>query len=62
MKRVYRPELGWENDMRVIVPSMTVIDRETVQQFSGLLDAHGNRLMVTIETEPAGFVVFPEKN
>lgn len=48
--------------MRVIVPSMTVIDRETVQQFSGLLDAHGNRLMVTIETEPAGFVVFPEKN
>lgn len=60
-KRIYKPQLGWENDMRVNVPTCVVIDHDTIQQFSGLLDSSGNKLMVTICTEPAGFVVFPEK-
>jgi hypothetical protein len=61
MKRTYRPQLGWENDMRVNVPSCTVVQQEPIAQFSGLLDASGNKLMVTVQSEPAGFVVFPPR-
>ena len=62
MRRIYRPALDYNYDMRTHVPSMTVIDREPFNQFSGLLDANGNRLMVTIESEPVGFVVFRPKS
>jgi hypothetical protein len=58
VKRIYRPQLGWENDLRVNVPSMTVVEPEPLNQFSGLLDASGNKLMVTMQSEPVGFVVF----
>lgn len=57
-KRVYRPQFGYENDMRVNVPTVTIIEPEPLNQFSGLLDANGNKLMVTMESEPAGFVIF----
>jgi len=60
MKRIYQPQLDYHNDMRLNVPSCTVFERESVQQFSGLLDARGNKLMVTLKSEPAGFVVFSE--
>lgn len=61
MKRIYKPQLGWENDMRVNVPTCAVVEPTPVEQYSGLLDASGNRLMVTLKSEPAGFVVFSEK-
>ncbi len=62
MKRVYQSETNWWwlND-RVNVPTCTVLEREAVQQFSGLLDQHGNKLMVTLKSEPVGFITFPEK-
>jgi hypothetical protein len=62
MAKGYRPLLGWENDMRVNVPSCTIVEGEMVTKFSGLLDAYGNKLMVMIKSESAGFVVFPERN
>jgi hypothetical protein len=58
MRRIYRPALDYNDDMRTHVPSLTVIEREPLNQFSGLLDANGHKLMVTMESEPAGFVVF----
>lgn len=61
MRRIYRPALDYNDDMRTNVPSMTVVEREPLNQFSGLLDASGNRLMVTLESEPVGFVVFRPK-
>ncbi|MGX9392548.1 hypothetical protein ACWX0K_20430 [Nitrobacteraceae bacterium UC4446_H13] len=42
--------------MRTHVPSCTVLELEPVQRFSGLYDAAGNKLMVTIQTEPIGFI------
>lgn len=56
--RVYRPELSWEDDHRVHVPSCTVLEAEPHSPFSGLLDQHGNRLMVVEERQPIGFVNF----
>jgi hypothetical protein len=61
MKRVYRPQASWEDSYRVNVPSCTVIEPEPTSRFSGLLDAQGNRLMVALQSEPVGFVVFKEK-
>jgi hypothetical protein len=61
VKREYRVETtAWWLNNRINVPSCTVIEREAVQQFSGLLDQHGNKLMVTLKSEPAGFIVFPD--
>lgn len=59
--KVYQPEMNWHNDYRLHVPSCTVMEPEPVQRFSGLLDAQGNRLMVTERTEPIGYVVFPDR-
>jgi hypothetical protein len=58
--RVYRPALNWDDDMRTHVPSCTVLEAEPQARFSGLLDHHGNRLMVVEERQPAGFVNFAE--
>lgn len=60
-KRIYQPVANWDDDMRTHVPSCTVMERESVQQFSGLLDASGNKLMVTVQTEPIGFVIFKDR-
>lgn len=58
MVRIYRPTMGWENDMRVNVPTCVVIEETPAPSFSGLLDANGNKLMATDRPEPAGFVIF----
>lgn len=57
-ERVYRPASGWDDDLRVNVPSITVFGVEPESYFSGLYDASGNKLMVSIKPEPIGFVVF----
>lgn len=45
--------------LRKILSKVWPLDRgEPLNQFSGLLDAQGNRLMVTVQSEPIGFVVF----
>lgn len=36
MKRIYKPQLGWENDMRVNVPTCTVVEGETVTDANAL--------------------------
>jgi hypothetical protein len=60
--RVYHSEVGWNtNDWRTTIPTCTAIEPEPVTKFTGLLDASGNKLMATLKSEPAGFVVFPEK-
>jgi hypothetical protein len=61
MKRIYRPALNYDDDMRTHVPSCTVLEPEPLNQYSGLLDAQGNKLMVTVQSEPVGFVVFAAK-
>jgi hypothetical protein len=61
MKRIYRPASNEDDDARLHVPSCTVIEREPLNKYSGLLDAQGNKLMVTMQSEPVGFVVFPAK-
>jgi hypothetical protein len=58
MTRVYRPALNLDDDIRTHVPTCTVIEPEPINQFSGLLDANGNRLMVTVQPNPVGFVIF----
>lgn len=60
--RTYRPQLNWDDDMRTNVPSRTVVELEPTQHFSGLLDADGNKLMVSLQTGPIGFVVFSERS
>jgi hypothetical protein len=58
--RIYHSEVGWNtNEWRTTIPGCTVIELEPVTRFSGLLDSSGNKLMVTVRSEPAGFVVFP---
>jgi hypothetical protein len=48
----------WFWASRVNAPSCTVLEPNPQQRFSGLLDANGDKLMVTEQTEPIGFVVF----
>lgn len=57
--KVHRPALSWEDAYRVNVPSCTVLEAEPSARFSGLLDQHGNKLMVTDERQPVGFIRFP---
>jgi hypothetical protein len=60
--KIYHTEVNWSwNDMRTTIPACTVMEPEAVTRFSGLLDADGNKLMVTLKTEPIGFVIFPDK-
>lgn len=60
--RIYHSEVSWNtNDWRTTIPTCTVVQAEPVTRFSGLLDVNGNKLMVTLQSEPAGFVVFPER-
>ena len=59
MRRIYRPAFNWDDDYRTHVPSCTVIEAEPINQFSGLLDTNGNKLMVTVQPNPIGFVIFP---
>lgn len=59
-QRIYRPASGWDDDLRVNVPSIAVFCVESEDYFSGLYDASGNRLMVSTKPEPIGFVVFNE--
>lgn len=61
MTRIYRPVSGWEDELRVHVPSCTALEPEPLNKFSGLLDATGSRLMVTELPEPIGFVVFRDR-
>lgn len=59
--RVYHtapPAMLWENDIRLNVPTCTVVEETVTSRFTGLLDVNGNKLMVTESKEPAGFVVF----
>ena len=37
---------------------MVVIEEDQAPKFTGLLDAAGNRLMVSLEQDPIGFVHF----
>jgi len=60
-RRVYTPVASWHDDIRVHVPSCTVYEAEDSQQFSGLYDANGNKLMVSVRSEPIGFV-YPSKD
>jgi hypothetical protein len=59
--RIYRPAMNWDDDMRTHVPSMTVVEDAPTSHFSGLLDANGNKLMVTEVREPVGFVIFKDR-
>lgn len=34
------------------------MEAEPVNQFSGLLDVNGNKLMVTVQPNPIGFIIF----
>lgn len=61
MKREYQPMLGHTDDWRTNLPSMTVLEPEPQQRFSGLLDVNGNKLMVSVKSDPVGFVHFPVK-
>ena len=62
MVNIYHSEIGWNwNDERTTIPACAVIQSDPVTQFSGILDARGNKLMVTLQSEPAGFIIFPEK-
>ncbi|MDE2472858.1 MAG: hypothetical protein KGL35_30105, partial [Bradyrhizobium sp.] len=54
----YRPLASWEDDQRVHVPTLTVMEPERKTRYSGLLDAHGNKLMVEDRMESIGFVIF----
>lgn len=59
--RVYHtvpPAMLWENDIRLNVPTCTVVEQDSSSYFTGLLDARGNKLMATDIKEPIGFVVF----
>lgn len=55
-RRIYTSVASWHDDIRVHVPSCTVYETESFQQFSGLYDANGNKLMVSVRSEPIGFV------
>ncbi len=56
---IYHSEVAWNtNEWRTTIPGCTVIEPEPITRFSGLLDASGNKLMVTVKSEPAGFVIF----
>jgi hypothetical protein len=46
----------WMDDERLNVPSLTVIERDSGWQKSGLLDQHGNELMFREGIEPIGFL------
>lgn len=59
--RIYVPMSGHTDDWRSNVPTCTVIEPEPFMKFSGLLDAHGNRLGVMLQSDPIGFVHFPPK-
>lgn len=63
--KVYAPAMQWwsewEGAGRVYLPPCTVHEPKPEQRFSGLLDASGNKLMVTEQTEPVGFVIFDRK-
>jgi hypothetical protein len=60
--RIYHAEVSWNtNDWRTTVPTCNVIEPESFTRFSGLLDASGNKLMVTVQSEPAGFIVFGDR-
>ena len=65
-RRVYRPQLGGDGDQRwrwwleaeKTASTMVVIEEDQAPKFTGLLDAAGNRLMVSLEQDPIGFVHF----
>lgn len=41
--------------------TLTIIEQGDGPRFSGLLDANGNKLMVSNERDPIGFVHFPRR-
>lgn len=55
-RKIYTPIMNYDDEMRTHVPSCTVLESESATYFSGLYDSDGNRLMVTLKTEPIGFV------
>lgn len=56
--KIYRAVASYDDEIRVNVPSRVVFESEPQVHFSGLLDAHGNKLMVVKLMNPIGFVVF----
>ena len=62
--REYIIERTWDawNDGQPLVKTLVVHETENVPVFSGLLDAHGNRLMAVDRRDPIGFVRHPKAN
>jgi hypothetical protein len=52
--KIYRS--SWEDEFRLTVPTMDVIERELGWRKTGLLDQNGTPLMVCDVMEPIGFV------
>lgn len=60
MTRSYRPQSFYEllPDNPVENRTVTVLERERSERWSGLYDVHGNKLMALEERDPVGLVWF----
>lgn len=56
--RTWFPDGEWNHTYICSADSISVIERETAPQPTGLLDAQGNRLFAVDERDPIGFVRF----